>query len=225
MQSETQKQAGDQVSISNTIGSLRFLGSMDWREFVETMSVVEHKLREDPGGLYGRMDFATRDRYRHVVEEIAKGSQLSESDVARKAIQLAHDGTGGNVGQTATTIAPPTSASIWSTRDGRGSNRRRRCVLPPPQALHRLGRRIPLLLYLGSIAAITAALTAALLAEAQGDGVADAVLVTLAILLLLATSQLAVGMVNWVATLLVTPRACRAWIFRGDCRRSRARWW
>ncbi len=99
VQSETQEQAGDQVSISNTIGSLRFLGSMDWREFVESMSVVEQKLREDPGGLYGRMDFATRDRYRHVVEEIAKGSPLSESEVARKAIQLAHDGAAGAVGR------------------------------------------------------------------------------------------------------------------------------
>ena len=61
-------------SISNSIGSLRFLGAMDWREFVETMSVVEQILREDPGGVYGRMDFATRDRYRHVVEKIAKCS-------------------------------------------------------------------------------------------------------------------------------------------------------
>ena len=48
VQSENQQQAADQVSISNTIGSLRFLGSMDWREFVETMSVVEQTLREDP---------------------------------------------------------------------------------------------------------------------------------------------------------------------------------
>ena len=119
VQSETQEQAGDQVSISNTIGSLRFLGSMDWREFVETMSVVEQKLREDPGGLYGRMDFATRDRYRHVVEEIAKGSRLSEGEVARKAIQLAHEARPALPAGAATTIARPTSASIWSTRGGR----------------------------------------------------------------------------------------------------------
>ncbi|MGH8632545.1 MAG: cyclic beta 1-2 glucan synthetase, partial [Burkholderiales bacterium] len=92
VQSETQKQAADQVSISNSIGSLRFLGAMDWREFVETMSVVEQKLREDPGGVYGKMDFATRDRYRQVVERIAKASRLSESEVAHKAIQLAHEG-------------------------------------------------------------------------------------------------------------------------------------
>ena len=72
VQSESQQLAADQVSISNSIGSLRFLGAMDWREFVETMSVVEQILREDPDGVYGKMDFATRDRYRHVVEKIAK---------------------------------------------------------------------------------------------------------------------------------------------------------
>ena len=65
--------------MSNSIGSLRFLGAMDWREFVETLSVVEQTLREDPGGVYGKMDFATRDRYRHVVEKIAKSSRRSES--------------------------------------------------------------------------------------------------------------------------------------------------
>ncbi len=92
VQSETQKQAADQVSISNSIGSLRLLGAVNWREFVETMSGVEQKLREDPAGVYVKMDFATRDRYRHAVERIAKASRLSEGEVARKAIQLAHDG-------------------------------------------------------------------------------------------------------------------------------------
>ena len=32
VQSENQQQAVDQVSISNSIGSLRFLGAMDWRD-------------------------------------------------------------------------------------------------------------------------------------------------------------------------------------------------
>ena len=85
VQMENQQQAADQVSISNSIGSLRFLGAMDWREFVETMSAVEHTLRDDPGGVYGRMDFATRDRYRHVVEKVAKNSHLSEIEVERRS--------------------------------------------------------------------------------------------------------------------------------------------
>src|SRR5439155_16625450 len=68
IQLETQQQAADQVSISNSIGSLRLLGGMDWREFVETISVVEQILRQDPGDAYSRMDFTTRDHYRHAVE-------------------------------------------------------------------------------------------------------------------------------------------------------------
>ena len=75
VRSENQQKAADQVSISNSIGSLRFLGAMDWRAFVETMSAVDRLLREDPGGAYGRMDFTTRDRYRHVIEKIAKRSR------------------------------------------------------------------------------------------------------------------------------------------------------
>ena len=51
VQSENQQQAADQVSISNSIGSLRFLSAMDWREFVETMSIVEQTLRQDPRGV------------------------------------------------------------------------------------------------------------------------------------------------------------------------------
>ncbi|MBS1131171.1 MAG: putative carbohydrate binding:Glycosyltransferase 36:Glycosyltransferase 36 associated, partial [Proteobacteria bacterium] len=50
VQAETQLQAADQVSISNSIGSLRIIGAMDWRKFVETQSVVEQTLLEDPGG-------------------------------------------------------------------------------------------------------------------------------------------------------------------------------
>jgi len=57
--SENQQQAADQVSIGNSIGSLRFLDSMDWREFVEDLSVVEQTLRTDPAGVYARADFAT----------------------------------------------------------------------------------------------------------------------------------------------------------------------
>src|SRR5208282_5317447 len=89
VQSEIQQQAADQVSISNSIGSLRVLGATDWRDFVETMSVVEQTLRADPNGVYGRMDFATRDRYRHATESIAKRGRLSEGEVARKAVDLA----------------------------------------------------------------------------------------------------------------------------------------
>ncbi len=43
---EGQAQAADQVSMGNSITSLRFLGANDWRTFVETHSLVEQVLRE-----------------------------------------------------------------------------------------------------------------------------------------------------------------------------------
>ncbi len=45
--------------------------------------------RDDPGGAYARMTFATRDRYRHVVERIAKRTGRDEAAVAGLARELA----------------------------------------------------------------------------------------------------------------------------------------
>ncbi len=89
---DSQVQAASEVSIGNSMGSLRFLTEMDWRKFVEALSVVEQALRTDPAGVYGAMDFATRDRYRHRVEGLARQTNLAEADVARAALQLAAEG-------------------------------------------------------------------------------------------------------------------------------------
>jgi len=95
-QQASQSQAADQVSIGNSIGSLRFLGATDWREFVETNSLVERELGADPAGVYPRMDFATRDQYRHAVEDIARISEYSEEQVARQAVGLAREKVPGS---------------------------------------------------------------------------------------------------------------------------------
>ncbi len=89
IQSETQTQASNQVSIANSIGSLRLLGAVDWSTFVEKQSHTEHALTLDPAGIYEKMNFATRDRYRHFVEKIARDLQMAEVDIARLAVQLA----------------------------------------------------------------------------------------------------------------------------------------
>lgn len=88
---DTQQQAADQVSISNTLNSLRIISAQNWRDFVEDVSLVEQTLRMDPAGIYAGMDFATRDHYRHVVEKTARKYQLEELEVARKVVALARD--------------------------------------------------------------------------------------------------------------------------------------
>ncbi len=86
---EQDRQTKDQISISNAFTSLRQLALLDWRRMFERLSHVERLLRRDPSGIYAKMDFATRDRYRRVVEEIARQSGQPEEHVAQGAIDLA----------------------------------------------------------------------------------------------------------------------------------------
>ncbi len=81
--------ATNQLSVANSIGSLRFIGATDWKIFVEQLSVVEQRLRADPAEKYAEQDFATRDRYRHIVEDLARTCSRTEEAVAREAILLA----------------------------------------------------------------------------------------------------------------------------------------
>jgi cyclic beta-1,2-glucan synthetase len=72
LRTEHQREAADQLAIGNIITSMRLLSSIDWPLFFERVSLVEQILRGDPAHAYAQMDFLTRDRYRHSVEELAK---------------------------------------------------------------------------------------------------------------------------------------------------------
>jgi cyclic beta-1,2-glucan synthetase len=85
-----------QLVMSNSIASLRSVASIDWTEFVEAASATEHVLRDDPSGAYPAMTRATRDRYRHAVERIAKGGGGDEPAVATAAINAARASTIAN---------------------------------------------------------------------------------------------------------------------------------
>jgi hypothetical protein len=89
IRSTSQEQAADQVSIANTIASLRLLEATDWDDFVEELSVVETILKMDPCGDYGKMSFATRDSYRHVIEHLSRKSKYSEWEVASSCVRAA----------------------------------------------------------------------------------------------------------------------------------------
>ncbi|MDP1609439.1 MAG: glucoamylase family protein [Sulfuritalea sp.] len=215
VQTENQLQASGQVSISNSIGSLRVLGAIDWREFVESMSVVEQTLREDPDGAYARMDFATRDHYRHATERIAKKSGLEEPAVARKAVELAQASAAASTGN------DERAAHVGFHLIGKGLPALERTLGKPLSrldALRRAANRFALPIYLGGIALITAVVAAGLMAQAiafvQRAGWFATVPVSMSILawlplcllILLAASQLAVALVNWLATLMVPPQ-------------------
>ncbi|MDE2365444.1 MAG: cyclic beta 1-2 glucan synthetase [Betaproteobacteria bacterium] len=211
VQSGNQQQAADQVSISNSINSLRTLGAIDWREFVETISTVEQTLREDPAGVYGRMDFTSRDRYRHVVERIAKTSPMSEVQVARKAIQLARDAeVDGSDGGNGNTEAGDIRAHVGFYLIAEGLSELEDAVRVRSsfrEKIHQTGRRHPLLFYLGAISLVTLSLAGGLLVKVHADGASAWLLAVVGLLSLLVMSQLAVALVNWVALFLVSPHS------------------
>ena len=157
---ENQRQAADQLSISNSLGSLRFLGAADWNQFVESMSVVEQTLQGDPAGVYGLMDFATRDRYRHTVEDLAKKSGLSEKEVARKAIELARENA---VGQQEDSRAA--HVGFFLLDKGLTQLQERAGVSKNiVDRLGKAGRRFSLSLYLGTIFIVTAIISLGIVA-------------------------------------------------------------
>src|SRR5213594_4866102 len=82
---EHQRQAAMNVTVRNVIMSMSLMSALDWTEFFESVSLVDQVLR-GASPHYAAMDFATRDRYRHAVEQLARGLGRSELDVAREAV-------------------------------------------------------------------------------------------------------------------------------------------
>lgn len=197
-----QGQAADQVSMGNSINTLRFLSSNDWREFVERHSLVEQALREDPALVYAEMDFATRDCYRHEVEEIAKRSHLSEYDVARKAVQVARVEATNRQGERLSHVG------YYLIDRGRPALERSVAMrLTPRIVAARTVRRYPLLFYLGGVVLLTAIVTAAFLAWSdQSESSATTARYLLVLPVLMCAIQLCVGVVNWLVILGVKPR-------------------
>ncbi len=198
---ESQNQAADQVSVSHSIASLRFLSAMDWKEFVETMSLVEGTLRSDPAGVYSGMDFPTRDRYRHVVEAVARHSRLSEADVARHAIQLATEsarqkGRDHRTAHVGFYLIDKGQPALWRVAKVRWP---RRTIVE--RGIH----RFPLTFYAGGIAMLTLLATFGFMQQAHALGLSGWKLGCFSLVFLLCASQLAVALMNWLSTLLVRP--------------------
>src|SRR5256886_13193746 len=93
---EHHRQAAAQVTVGNIITSMRLLSTLDWKDFFETVSLIDPELAKDPAGVYSKMDFATRDRYRHVIERISKRTKNSEPEIARIALRMAEEARAPN---------------------------------------------------------------------------------------------------------------------------------
>ncbi|MEO7095419.1 MAG: cyclic beta 1-2 glucan synthetase, partial [Polyangiales bacterium] len=193
----SQSQAQDQVSVGNSITSLRLLTATDWRDFVEETSAVERVLRADPSGAYAGMDFATRDRYRHVIEDLSRRTRVPEVDVATRAVELAAAQPAGRAHHVGFFLIDRGRRALELALGGRPYDH----VL-----VTRPGPRLRLPLYIGAIGALTGAAIAGLATYTPFAALAPPIAVTWLVMSALCASQLAISVVHWAATLLVPPR-------------------
>jgi cyclic beta-1,2-glucan synthetase len=199
---ENQKQAINQVSVANCMTSLRLLSALDWNVFFERTNLVEPMLRQDPAGAYAKQDFATRDRYRQVIEKLARGTGIEEVEIARRVVHRArgHDSPRNHVGYYL--IGPG-----------------RRAFQDEVGYRPRIGERLldailshPHGVYFGTIVGLMILFLAVLLfvgwTATEGMNVSGrlALLFLTGLTALLPVSELAVSLTNYLLTLVLPPR-------------------
>ncbi len=200
-QREQNRQTREQLSCGNAFTSLRQLALLDWREIFEKLSTVEQILRRDPSGVYCGMDFATRDRCRRAIEELARASAQAEEQVAERVIRLATLAK-----REATTDERTGHVGTWLAGEGRAELARLLACRETRRyrALEWIYRHHAVV-YACGIGGIVALLFA-LIAPFTPGGLPLAIRLGLLPLLLIPVSQLAIEVVNYLITRLLPPR-------------------
>jgi cyclic beta-1,2-glucan synthetase len=196
---EHQRQAAAQVTVGNIITSMRLLSTLDWNDFFEKVSLIEPLLGNDPAGVYSRMEFASRDRYRHIVERISKRTRTSELEIAQAAVDLAAEkkdeqGPQRHVGY----YLIDAGLSLLETKFGyqpHASERLRRFLLRHATST-----------YLDTLAFLTLLIVSLLVYTMYARGAAWPILVFAALLALIPASDLALTVLNFDLTHFFPPR-------------------
>jgi cyclic beta-1,2-glucan synthetase len=202
---EHQAQAAANVTVRNIITSMRWMSSVDWPEFFESVSLVDEVLRTAPG--FAAMDFKTRNEYRAGIELLSRGSRRSEIEVARQAVLLARSaGREDVLAQTLPGVPERAEEDpgYYIVAAGRKAFERSLGVRVPLRIrLRRAYRAHAMTGYLGGIATLTAFLLSGLLFLTWTAGAASWSLVLMGILGLVPASGIAVSLVDRLVPFLV----------------------
>jgi len=202
MRAEHQRLTVAHASMGNSVTSLRLVSTLDWSRAVERVSLLEQVLQRDPSGMYGRMDFVSRDRYRRAVEELAEPSGEAQLRVALRVIESAREGRESHPDD-------PRCGHVGFYLVGPGRRGFESDVAYVPKPMQRVRRAIfqyATAFYLGSIGLVTAILlvVAVLAARAWGAPLSARVLIVL--LGGIPASQLGVALVQILVHRIAHPR-------------------
>jgi cyclic beta-1,2-glucan synthetase len=209
VRTEHQQQAAMSVTVRNIITSMRLTSAFDWQTFIESVSLVDEILRKDTG--FAEMDFATRDHYRHAIEDLSRGSRYSEIEVAQRAVQRAararkERGSDSSLGNQQDDDRQ-TNPGYYLISQGRSAFEHELDFrLSWKFWLLRLYFRGAVPGYLGTIAFLTAIFLGLPLILARGWGATPLQLVLLGLFAAIPASDLAITLINRAVTELFGPR-------------------
>ncbi len=192
---EHHRQGTGTVTVSNIITSMRLISDVDWTELFERISLVDDVLVG--GGGFREMDFPTRNLYRSAIEELARGSNRAELDVAHCAVLAAEQAA--SAGALDGRSCDP---GYHLLAGGRRAFEASIGFRPPPRVwLGRASRALGIGGYVGAISVVAAALLApALYAVAAAAAPGWTWLTLLGVLGAVPAIDAAVALVNRVVT-------------------------
>ena len=202
VRAEHQSQAATNVTVRNIITSLRMMSSFDWAEFFENVGLVDQALRGASG--FAAMDFATRDRYRHAIEDLARGSGRSELDVTQAALTWSRRAAQRSRAAPGDRSEDP---GYYLISQGRAAFEADiGYQVPLSRRLLRAYVATATPSYLGSIALVAGFLLALPLYAAHASSMNSALLILLGLIALFPASDLAVALVNRAVMEVLGPR-------------------
>jgi len=199
VQLEHQNQAAMNVTVRNVITSMRMMSTFDWADFFESVSLVDDLLHADRH--FRAMDFATRDQYRHAIEDLARRSRRSELDVTRRVMAHAKRAAGAAPEERS---ADPGYYLLAQGRARLETEIGYRA--PPRQRLLRAFLSGATPGYLATITTVTGLLLALPLLAGHVSGMSPGALVLLGLLAMIPASDLALALINRAVMDLIGPR-------------------
>ena len=186
------QQGAANVSVRNIITSLRRISDADWKQLFERLSLVDEVLAASSD--FDSMDFPTRTLYRSAVEELSRGSDRTELDIAAAAVLAAKQAAAE---APATERARHGDTGYILIAGGRSAFEKAIQYRPPMRNLAaRINRSVGISGYLTAISVVSAVLLAAPLLALFAAGVDLAVLGLLGVLGAIPAVDAAVAFVN-----------------------------
>ncbi len=190
--------------IQDLVRSLQEIKQTSWKVVIEPLILFDQILRQDPAGAYPRMDYETRELYRKQLVKIADRCDYSdETRIASEALALAREAQ-THRNENPRLIVRDSHVGCYLLAEGTAVLKQRVGFHPSiTQRLRTFLLHHPDEFYLPGIAALTFAIVTAVVLQLTPPSTSLGLVLLAILAVLLPSSQSAVQIMNYLATLLL----------------------